>query len=1470
MSAANNNDVKRDQRKKDIAIIGLSGRFSQSADLLALWNNLIKGKELTYLPSVEESRKAGVSEVLLGNKNYIISKSFIENPGSFDYSFFGYSKDEAELMNPQTRLMHEQVWLALEDAGCNPFEYEGKIGLFLAASDDLNWRAHAMINPNIQVGEFMSTRLANKSFMSTLVSYNLDLKGPSYYIDTACSSSLASIHIACRNLLLKECSLALAGAACIITNNENEIGYLYEEGMVFSKDGHCRAFDKDSSGTFFGEGVAVIALKRLEDAIQDKDHIYAVIKGTAVNNDGNRKVGYTAPSVQGQAECIKLAHRIAGVEPESISYIEAHGTGTKLGDPIEIEALNKAFNYNTHHRCAIGSVKSNLGHLDTVAGIAGVIKTALALKNRLLPPSINFSSPNPEINFSAGPFYVNDQLQKWERKNNELLRAGVSSFGIGGTNAHAVLEEEPVPEVLVQNDRYQLLLFSAKTKTALANYQDKFRGFIAEQEQPQLVNLAYTLQTARKHFEYRNFIVCRNKDQALEELSRLLEKPAAERKQNGTKHTVFMFSGGGSQYYKMARQLYLDEPFFKEIMDYGFGVLMRKTGRDFQEILGYREGTDAGEDLINTIEYMLPALFLVEYATARLLMNIGIQPAYMIGHSLGEYVAACISGVFSFEDAIHMVITRGSLTGRLPEGGMVGVELSAQDVQPYLNNELSIATINMDNSCVISGARAAIDNFIRVLEQNDIDYTALKISIAAHSHMLDDILEEYSKAIQVVNFSPPKIPFISNLSGKEVTAEEATSTGYWVKHLRNTVNFLNGISCLLEKGNGNYIEIGSGGTLTSFLKQNRLFQKNSFGINILRHPKEESDDHEYFMQSLGKLWQNGVSVDWKAFNRYQHCTKASVPGYCFDKTSLKVKVDPFKQMVDMGLIFNPGEGSLHSSFYHESWKRSVPVTGGGLSATPSCFLFFSDESEMCGRFKGWLKQENKVIEVRKGDEYNEHDSLFIINPFNQAHYEQLFKSLEDKGVETDQVIYCWRFEQDENVLRSSVPVMYLCQNLIINQVTRLKKISFIAVHSANVFGNEQVDIAQALVKKTLAMIIKNNSTIFPGFIDLDTTDFPAEFDKNILNDILYNVSVSNSAYRNNQRWIGAYEPVAVQFPGESNILKKQKNYLLINGFEGAGLTLVQHLYKEYDAQLFITGNEALEEGNAVFEQYNRLDKLHSKLHYHQLDCGVQGQLQHLLAEIGNGYGAISGVLYFNEENRLSDLSDLNNLIGLQTRKILHVQNLYACFKNKEPDFVWFPLKLTSLIDGINENIYADTYISLFLEEHKAELPNWSAIYLDDLHKDAGDPEKMARVFEISVNQQLTTAAVSFKDINKLEHAKKSKENKDNNASELLMQHEAINDNYVAPETALEQELCELWQSFLGYDKLGVEDSFFDLGGNSLKAMTLLKRVQKLHNVQVSLKDFFAKPTVKLFSQEISIARLIKKQANRKEANTIKI
>lgn len=1450
----NHTDKKQVERKKDIAIIGLSGKFPKSEDIREFWKNLAGGKELIQHYQPEELRALGVDEKLIRDPDYIRSSALIDHPEHFDYTFFGYTKGEAELMDPQTRLMHEQIWWALEDAGCNPEEYPGKIGLYLSASDNLNWRAHTLLHPNSEVGSFMGRRLADKSFISTMVAYNLDLRGPVFYTDTACSSSLTAVHFACRSLLMKECGIALAGGASIITSKEK--GYRYEEGMIASIDGHCRAFDKDASGTLFGEGVGVVVLKRMEDAILDKDHIYAVIRSTAVNNDGKRKVGYTAPSVKGQAECISLAHRIADVEPASISYIEAHGTGTRIGDAIEIEALNKAFNYDTAHRCAIGTVKSNLGHLDAAAGVAGLIKAALSLKNKVLLPSINFSHPHPDINFASGPFYVNNKLQAWEPGNQQVRRAGVSSFGIGGTNAHVILEESLQHTALPSEKNHRLLVFSAKTTVALDRYQAKLKDFIQEEEFD-LSGLAYTLQTGRKHFQFRNFLVCDDEHKIFEELDNRKDTHAAGTNSRQANKIIFMFSGGGSQYFKMAAQLYQQETFFSALMDEGFQKLEVRTGWDFKKVMGYTEEEGVNRELINSIQYMLPALFLVEYAIAKLLIKTGVRPDYMIGHSLGEYVAACISGVFSFDDALDIVIKRGELTDRVPEGGMVGVELTEKDVQPYLTDHLSIAAINMHDSCVISGPKEDIRHFIAALIRDDISFTELKISVAAHSSMFDVILNDYRKALQQIKLSPPQIPFVSNLSGKEITAAEATSPEYWVRHLRNTVNFFSGIGCLLEKGTASYIEIGSGGILTSFLKQHPLYQSDNLGVNILKHPKEIYDDHAYYLHALGRLWKNGAAIDWDAFNDHKKYNKVAAPGYAFDKTALQVRVDPFRQLIAGGTVWGACNRNLQESLFFVNWKKSIQLFGGEEQNVPGNYLVFVDTDTLLQGVLHKLRNTSRVIEVRYGDRYEADSFLFTIDPFKQEHYEKLFKSLDDQGIAIDQVIYNWNINGHDDLLASSIPATLLCQQLIVNQGQHFKKFTFITGFGWNVSGNETPDIPQNLVKETVGMIISNNAAAFFSCLDIDLSGAGEIRDDELLNDIKYNFSDAGIAYRDDNRWVRFFDRIKVNDTRRTGALKHHKNYLIVNGTSRTGSILSEYLSDHYDAKIIITGNQQHLE--------SRVNDKKQK-YYYLADAADQTAFLQLIDRIEAEQGKISGVILTGNEQEISDLSDLASLNKIHNKKLHPVRNLYVAFMDRQPDFVWIPLRLSSELHSITEHIYADAYTKMFADRYRKTMHNWHIISLDDVDTEREERQEIPAIFELSLNQHISNAIISFGDIDGLKKKKPGKEDvpagpEDNDIP--------VSRNYVAAESKLEAELCELWQSFL-VGKIGTEDNFFELGGNSLKAMTMLKRIQKQYNVQLDLKDFYVKPTVKLLSQEISIAGLLKSQKKIKERSSLKI
>lgn len=901
-------------RKKDIAIVGVSGKYPKSDTINEFWENLKNGEELVHFYTDDELRAVGVSEKELANPDLIKAQAFLEDPNSFDYSFFGYTKQEAMSMDPQIRLMHEQVWLGLEDAGYNPHTYKDKIGLYLSASDNLNWRAYTMISNNDNVNSFFLNQISNKNFISTLISYNLNLRGPSYYIDTACSSSLVGIHQACRSLLMRECSIAVSGGVRVYSKPYK--GHLYQEGMTNSKDGHCKAFDEDSSGIVSGEGAGVVVLKRLEDAIADNDQIYAVIRSSVVNNDGNRKVGYTAPSINGQYECIKQAHQIAEVTPESITYIEAHGTGTKLGDPIEVEALNKSFGYNTNHQCALGSVKTNMGHLDAAAGITGFLKTTLALKNKMIPPSLHFKNPNPEINFKSGPFKVQTELSKWNSVNNQPLRAGVSSFGIGGNNAHVVLEEAQLKNAAKEDSSYKLLRFSAQSLGSLNAYQEKLVLFLEKNEGDSFRDMSYSLQVGRNQFKYNRFLVSNSKENALEILKDPLTTALYSGKLEQKRKIVFMCTGSGAQYLNMGRNLYENEPYFKKLMDEGFSIIKELTGIEVKKVL-YKEDIAAESFDINKNEFTQPIVFVFEYALAKLLMHWGIQPDKLIGHSTGEYVAACLSGVFSFETGLKLVAKRALLMNKSSKGCMLSVSLSEEKVKQYLNDQIALAVVNSPESCVLSGTVNAIDSLIEIFEAEEILCSKLKISLGGHSFLMDPVLEEFRQELEKVEFSPLKIPFVSNLTGELITPEEASSLQYWIDHLRSTVRFSDGLATLLKDSNTLFIEVGPGNTLTTlFQQQKHNAASNNAAVNLIRHPKQEINDQEHLLKKIGELWINGIDIDWETYYGEQKPYRVSMPGYVFNKTKLPVKVNPME-------LFNVSEPEVSKpSFALENYNDS--------------------------------------------------------------------------------------------------------------------------------------------------------------------------------------------------------------------------------------------------------------------------------------------------------------------------------------------------------------------------------------------------------------------------------------------------------------------------------------------------------------------------------------------------------------------
>ena len=893
------------RQNQAIAVIGMAGRFPGAGGLDKFWENLAAGVESIRFFSDEELVREGFDPALLGDPGLVKARGALEGSELFDAAFFGYSPREAQIMDPQQRHFLEIAWSALEHAGYGSPVGRRRVGVFAGVTEN-TYVLELLRDPELlaSVGRHQVSIANNPDYLPTRVSYKLDLDGPSVNVQTACSTSLVAVHLACRSLQAGDCDLALAGGASV---QAHEVApYHYQEGGIASPDGHTRTFDARAAGVVGGSGVAGVVLKRLSDAEADGDTIHAVVRGSAINNDGARKVGFTAPSVDGQARAIAEALRAAGVDPETLDYVEAHGTGTALGDPIEIAGLSQAYAEtakNGNGRCggtALGSLKTNVGHLDAAAGVSGLIKTVLALEHRQIPPSLHFDRPNPAIDFAAGPFFVNTELAAW-KAGARPRRAGVSSFGIGGTNAHVILEEAPAATATATNRDAQLLVLSARTATALDRAGAGLADHLERHPELELADVAYTLQVGRQHFSHRRTLVARDRLRAIAELregSPHTGAPAVAEEAGRAPAVVFLFPGQGAQFVGMAEDLYRREALFRETLDLCAKLALPHLGLDLRDLLYPPEGAcrdQAAAELRRTAHTQV-ALFAVEHALARLWMSWGVMPAALLGHSLGEYVAACLAGVFSLEDALRLVVRRGQLMQSMPPGDMLAVALSEDEVHDLLagrSDELSLASVNAPRACVVSGTAQAVGALAAELADHGVDAKVLHTSHAFHSAMMEPILEPFAGAFDGLRLAAPEIPWVSNLTGTWITAEEATDPDYWCRHLRGTVRFAQGMKEVLGlDGAGTVLlEVGPGRGLATLARQHPCKSAAVAIRNSLRHPRDTASDLERLLGAAGELWSAGAEIDWQAFHAGPR-RRVPLPTYPFERQPYWVDSKP--------------------------------------------------------------------------------------------------------------------------------------------------------------------------------------------------------------------------------------------------------------------------------------------------------------------------------------------------------------------------------------------------------------------------------------------------------------------------------------------------------------------------------------------------------------------------------------------------
>ncbi len=871
-----------------IAVVGMAARLPGASTLSAFWDNLREGKESIVTLDEDDLLAEGIPEKTLANHAYVRRAALVDRIDEFDADFFGFTPQVARSTDPQHRLFLQTAWHAIEDAGYDPADIEGSVGVY-ATSTTSGYLLHNIMSnhdPNVVMGQGITFDMVNlslqndKDYLATKVAHAFNLRGPALSVQTACSSALVAVHLACQSILNGECEMALAGGASL--RIPHHVGYWYAPGSMVSPTGHCRPFDVRSDGTIFGSGVGVVVLKALQDAVDDGDRIHAVIRGSALNNDGSTKMTYAAPNAAGQADVIAEAQAIAEVDASEISYIETHGTGTPLGDPIEIEGLRQAFAVSDEPRqgpCYVGSVKSNIGHLESAAGIASLIKAILCLKHRAIPATLHYTSPNPELHLDKGPFRVRSEYGPWEWDG--VLRAGVSSFGVGGTNAHVVLEEAPPVPVSTPEPGLQVLLMSARSTEALAQSRSELAAEIAGDDQLSLSDVAYTLGRRRKE-KVRMAAVVNDQQDAIT----VLQTPENDNvfvgeftdNSDNSDHVVFLFPGQGAQHVGMARGLYDAEPVFAEHFDHAAAGFGDELGIDLRaEIF---EGTARNLERTDRTQ---PALFTVEYALAKLIESYGVRPAAMVGHSIGEYVAGTIAGVFDIESAVKVVSMRARLMHAAPRGVMVAVALSPEAVAEHLTGDVDIAAINEPGGCVVAGSEESIKEFSDRLKDKGVVARRVRTSHAFHSRLMDSMIPEFTGFLSRQTLREPQIPLLSNVTGTWLAASEATNPATWARQVRSTVRFSDEIDVLLGDPRRILVEVGPGGTLTASAARHPKWSTGHHAVRLMRHHAQNRDDRDAFLLALGQLWAAGVDVDWAPLRGGQSGRLLTLPGYPFER-----------------------------------------------------------------------------------------------------------------------------------------------------------------------------------------------------------------------------------------------------------------------------------------------------------------------------------------------------------------------------------------------------------------------------------------------------------------------------------------------------------------------------------------------------------------------------------------------------------
>ncbi len=1465
-----------------VAIIGMAGRFPGAASLERFWENLRDGVESVSFFTGDELLAAGVDPALLADPAYVRARGVLDGVEDFDAAFFGFTPREAEVMDPQHRILLECAWEALEDAGqClehleHPERAGGRAAVYAGSGASSYLFSNLLPNAGLlaAVGPLQAMLLNDRDFLATRLSYKLDLKGPSVLVQTACSTGLTAVHMASQSLLSGEADLCLAGAVSIALPSKD--GYLYQEGGIASPDGHCRAFDAAAGGSVVGDGAGVVVLKRLADALADGDRIYAVLRGSAVNNDGAGKVGFTAPSVEGQAEVITESLLMAGVEPASIAYVEGHGSGTALGDPIEVTALAQAFAAaGGTASCALGSVKTNVGHLNTAAGMAGLIKTALALQHATIPPSLHFERPNPQCDF--GPFHVPTRALPWPADRSPR-RAAVSSFGLGGTNVHAVLEEAPPAAPSGPSRPWQLLTVSARTETALDAACRRLADRLESEDLDlsPLADVAFTLQMGRKAFSKRRAVVCGDRAEAVAALRG--SQGARGNFEGSERPVVFLFPGLGDHAVGMGRDLYDSEPVFAaevdrcaeilaphlgvDVRDVLFASVPRSSGPDFRAMVQRNTAPlDAAGQRLARTEFAQPAVFAVEYALARLLMSWGVHPQAMIGYSLGEYVAATLAGVLSLEDALALVARRAKLIQELPAGAMLAVPLPEAEVRPLLDENLSLAATNGPHFCVVAGPEAAVAAAESLLSSRGVACLRLTTTHAFHSRMMAPAVAPLTGIARTLSTSAPAIPYVSNVTGTWITAEDLADPGYWARHMTQPVRFAEGLTELLREPDRVMLEVGPGATLSTLVRQ--LGTAAPVAATTLGRAGE-GDETALLLEALGRLWTAGARFDPAGLFAGEQRRRVRLPTYPFERQRYWIDPPARGSAPTVDASSRSDIADIADWFWAPSWQQVPLATTSPAAAADGGWLIFLDETGLGERIAERLRQEGRAVAtVPPGSQ--DHD-LFASGgrlPANILHLQGVTAaepSYDD--AQAAGLLSLVRLEQAVTARGGEPEPMH---------------ITVIANGLHEVMDGDPVHPAKATVLGAVRVIHQESARLSCASVDVSLASAsPERLVDQLLAEARRGAAAGGGtvAYRGRQRWVQDFAPVPLSASGDS-LLKPGAAYLITDGRHGAALAAF--LVNELGARVAMPG-EAVGPGIVAVPQGEPAEVL----------TAARAALGPIQGVFHTG-GAFTGGLI-----QLKTAESLKAAIDPATRGA--VSWLEAVDTTPEPPaFLLLMSSTLAFTGGLGQLdlAAAGAFLDVLAQRRAAgggtrtvaahwdpyQWDGWlvaaaaggvAGLQPDEVQKSLDawgvSSERSGEALRRLLATDLPRAVIASRDVHGM-----IAEADAVTAETLLAQMGAahggqggpggeraprpdLSTPYTAPRNERETILATLWEELFGIAPLGVDDSFLELGGHSLLAIQMVTQIRNRLAADLPVTALFESPTIAELAKAVARAK----------------